>query len=156
VAYTTSAEIQAAVGGATALKALTSLTNTAIDSDAVTSAIEFASSVIDSYAIGTPGTEDGTAGALWSSTPIQAKHCAISLSVYRLYELIRREAPQTIKDAYARCMEMLKELAAGKTSWVATETPAVQNLGVVFYFGPGSTARDDNPRRTLRDSLDGL
>jgi phage gp36-like protein len=156
VAYCTSAEIQTALGGATALKALSSLANSAIDSDAVTSAIEFSSSVIDSYATGTPGTEDGTAGALWTSTPIQAKHCAITLSVYRLYELIRREAPQSIKDAYARCLEMLRDLAAGKTSWVVTEAPAAQNTGTVWYFGPGSTARDDNPRRTLRDSLDGL
>jgi phage gp36-like protein len=156
MAYCTSAEIQAALGGATALKALSSLTNASIDSDAVSSAIEFSSSVIDSYAIGTPGTEDGTAGALWTSTPIQAKHCAISLSVYRLYELIRREAPQSIKDAYARALEMLKELAAGKTSWVVTETPAAQASATVWYFGPGSDARTDNPRRTLRDSLDGL
>lgn len=153
MAYCTEAEIQGAVGGATALKALTSLANTAIDSTAVASAIEFASAVIDQWAIGTPDTGT-TAGALWSSTPIQAKHCAISIAVYRLYELVRREAPKTIADAYTRAMDMLEALSSGKTSWVPAEPPAVQNTGVVWAFTPSSTARDDNPRRTLRDSLD--
>jgi phage gp36-like protein len=111
--------------------------------------------VIDQWAIGTPDTGT-TAGALWSSTPIQAKHCAISIAVYRLYELIRREAPKTIADAYARAMEMLKALAEGRTSWVPAEPAAVQNTGTVWFFSAGSTARDDNPRRTRRDQLDAL
>jgi phage gp36-like protein len=153
MAYCTSDEIQGAVGGATALKALTSLTNTAIDTTAVASAIEFASAVIDQWAIGTPDTGT-TAGALWSSTPIQAKHCAISIAVYRLYELVRREAPKTIADAYQRALDMLKALAEGKASWVPSEPAAVQNTGTVWAFTPSSTARDDNPRRTLRSSLD--
>jgi phage gp36-like protein len=146
MAYCTSDEIQGAIGGAAALKALTDPANATTNSTAVTSAIEFASAVIDQWAIGTPDT----------GTPIQAKHCAISIAVYRLYELIRREAPKTIADAYARAMEMLKALAEGRTSWVPAEPAAVQNTGTVWFFSAGSTARDDNPRRTRRDQLDAL
>lgn len=153
MAYCTSQQIQDAVGGLTALIWITDLENTAVNADAVTSAIEASTGKIDQYATGTPGTGT-TAGALWASTPTQAKQCAIDIAVCTLYERIRREVPETVKDARDEAIELLKLLAKGAVSWVTTETPSALNVGAVYYFGPGSTARTANPRRTQRTDFD--
>jgi hypothetical protein len=154
VAYCTQAQVEAAVGGADDLRWLTDPTNVTTDTAAVTSAIEAGAADIDSYATGTPGT-GSTAGALWSSTPLPAKHGNIALAVYYLYVRIRREEPPPmIVEGAKRVWEQLKALAAGELAWVVSETPAAQNVGTAWHFGAGSTARSDNPRRTLRTSLD--
>lgn len=151
--YCTQSDIEKAVGGADTLQWITDLDNQTINVNAVTSAIEWAGSQIDMYATGTPGTGT-TAGALWSSTPTQAKQSAINLAVYCLYDRIRRDIPESVKETYERTMEVLKLLSQGKISWVTTEPPAAQNLAHVYYTGPGSTARTANPRRTRRDQFD--
>lgn len=155
MAYCTQAQIETALGGDSALAWISDLENTTIPTTAIASAIEWSTQIVDSYAAGTPGTGT-TAGALWSSTPIQAKHCAIDLSVYVLYERIRREVPESVKDAYLRAIKALEDLRDGKTSWVMTETPAAQNLGTIDYFSSVSTERTQNPRRTMRASRDKL
>ena len=84
MAYCTSSDIQNAVGGSAALIWITDLTNTAIDTSAVTSAIEYATGEVDTYVTGLPGTT-GVAGAMWSTTPTQAKQCSINIAVEVLY-----------------------------------------------------------------------
>lgn len=154
MAYCTLSHIETAVGGEAALVWITDLENETVNTDAVTSAIEWAGAQIDMYATGTPGT--GTdEGALWATTPAQAKQAAINLAVYCLYDRIRRDIPASVKETYEKTMALLEKLAAGKISWITTETPAAQNASHVYYHGPGSTARTANPRRTRRDQMDG-
>lgn len=153
MAYCTSSDIQGAIGGAAALKLLTDIRNTTTDTTAITSAIDEATGVIDQYATGTPGTT-GVAGAMWSSTPIPATQSAINIAVYTLYMRIHREVPEDWRTKYERTMDLLEKLSQGKVSWVASENPSMQTAATVYYFGPGSTARTDNPRRARRDQLD--
>lgn len=153
MAYCTQVHIEAAVGGAAALQWITDLENQTVNTVAVASAIEWAGAQIDMYATGTPGTGT-TEGALWSTTPAQAKQAAIDLAVYCLYDRIRRDIPESVKATYESTMSLLAKLAEGKISWVTTEPPAVQNAATVYYHGPGSTARTANPRRTRRDQFD--
>lgn len=151
--YCTQAQIEAAVGGNAALVWISDLNNAAVDVNAVASAIEWAGAQIDQYATGTPGTGT-TEGALWDTTPAQAKQAAISLAVYCLYDRIRRDIPESVKQTYERTMKLLELLSQGKVSWVTTEAPAAQNASHVFYVTPGTEARVGNPRRTRRDQFD--
>ncbi len=153
MSYCTQADLESACGGAAALIWITDLENTAIDEEAVTSAIEFADGTIDQYATGTPGT-GSDAGALWETTPAQAKQCAINVALYVLYDRIRREVPASVEKAFERSMDLLEKLSQGKVSWVTTEPIAAQNNARVYYVTPGSTPRTDNPRRTRRDQFD--
>ena len=156
MAYCTSAEIQAAIGGSAALIALTDPLNASLNTAAVSSAIDEATGLIDMYATGTGGAT-GTAGALWSTTPTQATQCAINIAVYTLYIRIWREAPPDWTDRYTRSMDLLERLSTGKVSWVASQDPPQQNVGRVYYFTANSTNRSDTPnRRTTRGSLDKL
>lgn len=153
--YASTANIQSAIGGDPALAWVSSLLNKQTDTNAVTSALDWGTSLIDTYVTGTPGTT-GTQGAMWASTPTRAVQCCIDLAIYTLYQRIRREVPeswQQIKDAW---VAELTKVNAGTISWVTTENPSSVNTGRVYYFGSGSTARDDNPRRTRRDQLDAI
>ena len=153
--YCTSTDVQNAIGGSARLKLLTDIANSSTNTSAITSAIDEATGLIDQYATGTPGTGT-TAGALWSSTPIPATQCAINIAVYTLYVRIWDEVPEDVKIKYERSLDLLEKLAQGKVSWVPSETPARQNVGGVYYHGPGTTNREANPRRTTRSSMDTL
>lgn len=155
MAYCTSNDIRDSIGGAAALTYLTDINNTTTDANAVTSAIEAATARIDAYATGTPGAT-GTSGSLWDTTPPQAKQFSIDIAIYVLYQRIWREIPTDVELNYTNAIKQLELLQAGKVSWVPSEDPAVSNTGKVFYFGPGSTNRTANPRRTTRTSLDTL
>lgn len=153
--YASSSDLQGLIGGSDDLTWLTDPSNTTTDSTAVTAALTTATAIVDSYAIGTPGVDGSTEGALWSTVPTAAKYACAWIALYLLYVQIRREdVPGHVKQMYDFWMEQLKALRDGKVSWVVTEEPAVQNTATVWYFGPGSTARDENPRRTRRSSLD--
>jgi hypothetical protein len=160
MAYHTQANIEDAVGGAAALNWIADPLNSspalAATATLIASAIAYADAQIDAAGAGTPGT-GSTAGALWTDAGalIIAKHVGISISLYIIYERVRREeTPQSVKDAYTEARERLAALRKGEESWVMSEPPAVQNTGTVWAFTPESTARDANPRRTLRSSLD--
>jgi phage gp36-like protein len=156
--YASSSDLQNLIGGSDDLVWLTDPTNTTTDSAAVTAALTTATAIIDSHALGTPGAT-GTAGALWSSTPSQALYCCAWIALYLLYVQIRREEPPThVKAMYDFWVGaetgQLTLLRQGKVSWYVDEPPAAQNVGTVWAFTASSTARTDNPRRTMRDSLD--
>jgi phage gp36-like protein len=151
--YASQTNVENAVGGSAALVWITDLTNTALNSNALAEALDYATATIDSHVVGLGGTT-GTAGAMWSSTPEQAIAACVTLAVYRLYEAVRREVPAQWQRAYERTIKELEALRDGKVSWVVSESPAVVNAQAVYYFGPGSTARTANPRRTLRSHLD--
>lgn len=153
--YASTAQLQNAIGGNAALTWITDLLNRTSDSAAVTSALEWATSLIDTYAAGTAGTT-GTEGALWATTPTRAVQCCIDLAIYILYQRIRRAVPEDWKSLYTAWENQLKALSTGKVSWVVAEPSPSTNTGRVYYFGSGSTARTDNPRRTRRSQLDQL
>jgi hypothetical protein len=157
--YASSSDLNSVFGGSDDLVWITDPSNTTADSNAITAALTTATSIIDSHALGTPGATTGTAGALWASTPDQAKYACAWIALYLLYVQIRREEPPThVKAMYdfwaGPETGQLTLLRQGKVSWYVSEQPAAQNVGTVWAFTAGSTARDDNPRRTLRDSLD--
>lgn len=151
--YASSTDFQNAIGGSSALTWISDLLNSSTDSNAVTKALDFGTSVIDTYVAGTAGVT-GVAGAMWDTTPTQAVQCCIDLALYVLYLRIRRDVPPEIKALYEARIAELEKVNEGKLSWVTTEDPPGVNSGRVYYFGAGSTARSDNPRRTLRDYLD--
>lgn len=151
--YASTTQLQNAIGGSDALAWISDLLNSTTDTSAVSSALDWATSTIDAYATGTAGTT-GTEGALWSTTPTRAVQCCIDLAVYSLYLRIRRQVPDDIQALYEAWIDELGKLATGKISWVVSQDPPSVNTGRVFYFGPGSTARTSNPRRTMRSSLD--
>jgi phage gp36-like protein len=151
--YASSTEFQNAIGGSAALTWISDLVNSATDSNAVTSALDWGTSVIDTYVAGTAGTT-GTAGAMWSTEPTQAVQCNIDLALYILYLRIRRDVPPEIVALYQGRIAELEKVQDGTLSWVTSEDPPSVNTGRVYYFGSGSTARTDNPRRTRRDQLD--
>lgn len=159
MAYCTQADIQAAVGGLEALTWISDLTNVQVDVDAVASAIEYASAVIDSYATGTPET-GSTPGDLWAppgpGTPIQAKQAAITLAVYRLYETIRREVPAQWQGAFDRTTATLTALASGKVSWVGGQPPAMQVVSSVFQWNSRQTLPSTSLRTATRYQTEGL
>lgn len=159
--YASSSDLQGLIGGSDDLVWLTDPSATTTDSTAVTAALTTATAIIDSYAIGTPGIDGSTEGALWSTVPAAAKYACAWIALYLLYVQIRREAvPDHVQRMYDFYTDpekgQLALLRDGKVSWVVTETPAVQNVGTVWAFTAESTARSSNPRRTLRDSLDSL
>lgn len=170
MAYCTQANIEAAVGGASALNRIADPANTSPQSAAtvalIAAAIADADALIDSYATGTPGAGE-TAGALWSSTPAAATRAAVAISLYQIY--VRAEVgdvPRWVEEGYRLYVGpegepmkgILGQLAQGKISWVTTEPSALQNTGTVYYFNgtDADTIRSTNPRRTTRVSLDKL
>jgi len=160
MAYCTQADLQAAVGGLEALTWISDLTNVAVDTDAVSSAIEYASAVIDSYATGTPET-GSTPGDLWGppsgpGTPIQAKQAAITLAIYRLYETVRREVPAQWQTAFDRTLANMTDLSAGKVSWVGGQSPAKQVVSSVFQWQSRQTLPTGSLRRATRYQTDPL
>lgn len=160
MAYCTQADLQAAVGGLEALTWISDLTNVQVDVDAVASAIEYASAVIDSYATGTPET-GSIPGDLWAppggpGTPIQAKQAAITLAIYRLYETIRREVPSQWQSAFDRTIVTLGDLSSGKVSWVGGQPPARQVVSSVFQWNSRQTLPNTSLRTATRYQTEGL
>jgi phage gp36-like protein len=151
--YASTTQLQNAIGGNDSLAWISDLLNVSVDSNAVTSALEYGTSLIDTYANGTPNTL-GIEGAMWATTPTRAVQCCIDAAIFVLYLRIRRDVPDNIQALYDKWIKELERMNEGKVSWVVAEPPATANTGNVFYFGAGSTARTDNPRRTLRTSLD--
>lgn len=156
MAYCTQTDLELAIGGAPALQWLTDLTNTAIDTDAVEEAIVWSSSIIDAYATGTPGT--GTiAGDLWSpSTPLQAKHTCVTLSIYRLYVTVRREVPEKWLQEYNAAIRDLTMLRDGRVSWVSTIPPAIQALSQVLFRSSSAAPNTGTFRYAKRSQTSGL
>jgi hypothetical protein len=160
--YCSQADIEGAVGGASALNWVADPLNTspalAATTTLITSCRVAATALIDAYATGTPGST-GTAGAMWSTTPDVAKHAAIAISLYFIYSRVRREEiPADVLEQYKLYADpdkgLLAKLAKGEVAWVASETPPAQNVGTVWAFTEESTAREANPRRTRRASRD--
>jgi hypothetical protein len=159
MAYCTQADIEASIGGASALVWLSDLTNTAIDTDAVSSAIEWSTNLIDSYAVGTPETNN-TPGDLWgdvtTGTPEAAKSACVTLCIFRLYQTIWRDIPASVQSSYDRAIRELELLRDGRVSWLATQPTTVQNLST-FYFqnsrSPSAIGSYRTARRRQTDSL---
>ena len=151
--YASSTQLQNAIGGNAALTWISDLLNRTTDSNAVTGALDFATSLIDTYVNGSPGTT-GVEGAMWSTTPTRAVQCCIDVAIYELYLRIRRQVPEDIQTLHDNWIAELKQISSGKISWLIGQEPASANVGKVWYFGSGSTNRTDNPRRTTRTSLD--
>jgi len=153
--YISSTDLQNYLGGSAFLQEISDQLNTSTNANAVSAAIAASTALIDVYAFNTPGTGT-TPGALWDSTPPIVTTIALAIATSKLFEAVWGKIPDDRKLAYDRAIELLKDLAAGKISFVSTEDSALQETATIYYFGPGSTARDDNPRRCRRDQLDGL
>lgn len=156
--YCTQADIESSIGGPSALVWLSDLTNTATDVDAVSAAIEWASGIIDSYAVGTPETGN-VAGDLWADaggTPEGAKAACVALSVFRLYQTIWRDIPAAVQSSYDRTMRELELLRDGRVSWLATQPTTLQNISRLAFQGsrePGNIGSYRTARRRQTDSL---
>lgn len=159
MAYCTQADIEASIGGPSALVWLSDLTNTAIDTDAVSSAIEWSTNLVDSYAVGTPETNN-TAGDLWgdvnTGTPEAAKTACVTLSIFRLYQTIWRDIPASVQSSYDRAIRELELLRDGRVSWLATQPTTVQNISTFAFQNsrsPSSNSIYRTARRRQTDSL---
>ena len=123
--------------------------NVAINVPLVANMIEMASSEVLKYAQGTPGYP-------WTTTPSEAKTCALQLAAYFVWQGVWGFVPLDRKEGFNEAMEELRELAKGKTSWVEGQVPASQNIGTVFYTNSIDPPREGAPLRARRWSTDKL
>lgn len=149
MAYSTQADIEDAVGGLAELKRI--LRTSTVSSAVLDEQIAAADAMIDAFARGTEGHP-------WSPVPEAVKQASIDLAVAKIYERIwsATQIPQGVRDAYARALDWLRDLAAGRVSVVEGQTPAAQQVGRVSVYLPGDEPREGNRRRTRRDTLDCL
>lgn len=124
-------------------------TNTAINVPLVANAIEMASSEILKYVQGTPGYP-------WVTTPSEAKTLCYQLAIYYIYKGVWSFVPADVQSGFSQAMQQLRDLAAGKTSWVDGQVPAEQNRSEVFYTNSVDKPREGAPVRARRYFTDKL
>ena len=123
--------------------------NIQVNTPLVENALEMASGTVLKYVQGTPGYP-------WATTPQEAKTCCFKIATYYIFQGVWGFVPADRKEAFNEAMQQLRDLAAGKTSWVAGQVPASQNAATVFYTNSVDRPRDGAPVRARRYFTDKL